>query len=186
MDETIEFSNAIARTLELTAKEENETLIIVTSDHSHALKLSGYAKRDANILDIASKSKIEDNYFTSLLYATGGPNNYQYYVNNSTVHRRNPKLDNTTDFEYSQQTGVLTDEALHDGTDVNVHAKGPMAHLFHRVHEQTYVAYVVGYAAKIGPFNPNVSHNNSSKNKNNYYTYLITITIIFSFKSYIF
>jgi hypothetical protein len=27
-----------------------------------------------------------------------------------------------------------------------------MAHLFHTVHEQTYVAYVISYAAKIGPF----------------------------------
>lgn len=29
---------------------------------------------------------------------------------------------------------------------------GPMAHLFHRVHEQSYVAHVMGYAACIGPY----------------------------------
>ena len=27
-----------------------------------------------------------------------------------------------------------------------------MAHLFHRMHEQTYVAHVMGYAACIGPY----------------------------------
>ncbi len=34
-------------------------------------------------------------------------------------------------------------------------AAGPMAHLFHGVHEQTYVAHVIAYAAKIGPFQVN-------------------------------
>ena len=31
-------------------------------------------------------------------------------------------------------------------------AIGPMAHLFQSVHEQTYIAYVMAYAACIGPF----------------------------------
>lgn len=161
LDETVEFSNAIKRAIDLTNSEENETLLIVTSDHSHSLVLSGYASRSANILDVATKSKIEENYFTSLLYGSGGPNNYQYQAVDGQVVRRNPQNDNTTDFDYSQQAAVLTDEVLHDGTDVYVHAKGPMAHLFHRVHEQTYVAYVVAYAAKIGPFNPNPVNSNA-------------------------
>ena len=29
---------------------------------------------------------------------------------------------------------------------------GPMAHLFHRVHEQTYVAHVMGYASCVNPY----------------------------------
>lgn len=31
-------------------------------------------------------------------------------------------------------------------------ALGPWAHLFHRVHEQSYVAHVIGYSAAIGPY----------------------------------
>ena len=29
---------------------------------------------------------------------------------------------------------------------------GPYAHLFHSTHEQNYVAHVIGYAAKMGPY----------------------------------
>jgi hypothetical protein len=39
---------------------------------------------------------------------------------------------------------------------------GPWAHLFHTLHEQNFVAHVIGHAAKIGPYksrgnNPGVS-----------------------------
>lgn len=36
-------------------------------------------------------------------------------------------------------------------TVLSIHT-GPMAHLFHRVHEQSYVAHVMAYAACIGPY----------------------------------
>lgn len=123
---------------------------------------------------------MDSNYYTSLLYGTGGPNNYQFYAINNTVIRPNPKEEHTTDFNYSQQAVVLTDEVTHDGTDVNVHAKGPMAHLFHRVHEQTYVAYVIGYAAKIGPFGPHASnHSNCCINNSSFVILIITFIITF-------
>jgi alkaline phosphatase len=66
--------------------------------------------------------------------------------------RHDPSKDNTTSFEYVQQVAVKTDENTHSGMDVAIHAMGPMAHLFHRVHEQSYVAHVIGYAARIGRF----------------------------------
>jgi alkaline phosphatase len=48
LDETVSFSDAIQVALEKT--DPQETLIIVTSDHSHSLVFSGYASRDSNIL----------------------------------------------------------------------------------------------------------------------------------------
>jgi alkaline phosphatase len=48
LDETVSFSDAIQIALEKT--DPQETLIIVTSDHSHSLVFSGYASRDSNIL----------------------------------------------------------------------------------------------------------------------------------------
>ncbi|XP_068913388.1 alkaline phosphatase-like isoform X2 [Tenebrio molitor] len=158
LDETVSFSDAIQIALEKT--DPQETLIIVTSDHSHSLVFSGYASRDSNILDVAQPSVMDNVPYTSLLYGTGGPNNYQYSVVNSTVSRNDPSVNNTRDFEYSQQAVVLTDEVTHGGSDVLVYAKGPMAHLFHTVHEQTYVAYVISYAAKIGPFKNGVPDTN--------------------------
>lgn len=48
LDETISFSNAIEMAMEIT--NPKETLLIVTSDHSHSLMLTGYPDRDSNIL----------------------------------------------------------------------------------------------------------------------------------------
>lgn len=38
-------------------------------------------------------------------------------------------------------------EETHGGQDVGIFAIGPMAHLFHGVHEQTYVNHVMRYAS---------------------------------------
>ena len=39
----------------------------------------------------------------------------------------------------------------HSGEDVAIYSQGPMAHLFHGVHEQHYIAHVMAYAACVGP-----------------------------------
>ena len=39
----------------------------------------------------------------------------------------------------------------HGGDDVGIFARGPWSHLFHSVHEQTYIAHVMSFAACIGP-----------------------------------
>lgn len=148
LDETVAFSDAIEAAIQKT--NIIDTLIIVTSDHAHSLVFTGYPSRQNSILGIAQKSKIENTPYTTLLYGTGGANNYQYKVINGTVSRLSPSLNDTTSFGYSQQAAVLTDEVTHGGSDVVVYAQGPMAHLFHSVHEQTYVAYVISFAAKIG------------------------------------
>lgn len=38
----------------------------------------------------------------------------------------------------------------HSGEDVAVLARGPMAHLFQGVHEQSYIAHAMAYAACVG------------------------------------
>lgn len=62
--------------------------------------------------------------FTSLIYGTGGPNNYQFTIQNGTVVRKDPSSEDTTDIDYSQQALVHTDEVTHSGTDVLVFARG--------------------------------------------------------------
>lgn len=69
--------------------------------------------------------------------------------------RRDPSKDDTAAYDYVQQVSILTDENTHGGGDVPIHAIGPMAHLFHRVHDQSYVAHVISYAARIGRFRDN-------------------------------
>lgn len=56
------------------------------------------------------------------------------------------------DEEYMQQAAVPLDSETHGGEDVAIYAKGPMAHLFHGVKEQNYVAHVMAYAACLEPY----------------------------------
>lgn len=48
---------------------------------------------------------------------------------------------------HRQQALVPFDEETHGGQDVMVYARGPMAHLFHGVQEQSYIPHVIRYAA---------------------------------------
>ncbi|XP_050308194.1 alkaline phosphatase, tissue-nonspecific isozyme-like [Anthonomus grandis grandis] len=149
LDETVALSDAVDVALNMT--DVTNTLIIVTSDHSHSMVFTGYPDRSQGVLGV-SNSKMDNVPYTNLLYGTGGPNNYQFVVEENKVKRPDPTAENITDFEYSQQSVVLNDEVTHSGTDVLVYARGPMAHLFNSVHEQSYVAYAISYAMQIGIF----------------------------------
>lgn len=48
LDETVAFSDAIQKAIDIT--NENETLLIVTSDHSHSMVFTGYPDRSSSIL----------------------------------------------------------------------------------------------------------------------------------------
>uniref|UniRef100_A0A1B6IP91 alkaline phosphatase n=1 Tax=Homalodisca liturata TaxID=320908 RepID=A0A1B6IP91_9HEMI len=154
LDETICFEAAVQASINLLKARGvlDSSLIIVTSDHGHSLAINGNPPRGNNILGISETSRDDGVPFTTLLYATGDRNNYQFESRDGKVVRKDPSQEDTTRFGYHQQSVVVTDEALHDGGDVPVYAMGPQAHLFHRVHEQTYVAHVIAYAAKIGHF----------------------------------
>ena len=48
MDETAAFDDAVAKALELTSEED--TLILVTADHSHVFTFAGYGANNHDIL----------------------------------------------------------------------------------------------------------------------------------------
>eukprot|EP00058_Branchiostoma_floridae_P012712 XP_002598200.1 hypothetical protein BRAFLDRAFT_69534 [Branchiostoma floridae] len=54
--------------------------------------------------------------------------------------------------DYLQQSAVPTVVESHGAEDVAIFADGPMAHLFHGVHEQNYIAHVMKYAACLGEY----------------------------------
>ncbi|KAH8387011.1 hypothetical protein KR093_004141 [Drosophila rubida] len=127
----------------------DETLLIVTADHSHSLTINGHPERGANILGMAGTSKTEGTPFTTLTYGTSYKG---FQVDAKGMQRQNPALSDTTDWEYTQQAAINTNENLHGGSDVTIHARGAMSYLFHGVHEQSYVAHVISYALRIGRF----------------------------------
>lgn len=148
--ETVRFSEAIDATLKLI--NTAETLIIVTSDHSHSMNFNGYPKRGASMLGIGDVSKWDKIPFTTLTYSTGGPNNVAFGISNDTkpkLFRIDPSTEDTEAFTYSQQSLIVSDEVHHGGGDVAIYAIGPSAHLFHSLHEQNYVAQVISYAADL-------------------------------------
>ena len=56
------------------------------------------------------------------------------------------------------QSAFPLESETHGGEDVQIFASGPMSHLFTGVHEQTFIAHGMGYAACIGA---NKAHCNS-------------------------
>lgn len=69
LDETVEFSKAVESALHLT--QEDDTLIVVTSDHAHTMTMAGYPKRGENILGTSNKLAIDNKPYTTLSYANG-------------------------------------------------------------------------------------------------------------------
>lgn len=69
LDETVMLSKAVSRAVELTSRED--TLIVVTSDHSHTMTINGYPYRGSDILghpNIAFSDKMP---YSTLSYANG-------------------------------------------------------------------------------------------------------------------
>ncbi|CAH2041700.1 unnamed protein product, partial [Iphiclides podalirius] len=151
IDEASAMERAVQWAVDLT---DDETLIIVTSDHTHTLTINGYPERGSSIFGIAGVSPFDRINYTTLSYGTGGPGSLHYTVNkeNGTITRRDPSGEDVENFMYEQIAAIPLDENSHGGGDVAVYAKGPHAHLFHNVHEQHYVFHAVAYAAKIGPY----------------------------------
>ncbi|XP_020780456.1 alkaline phosphatase-like [Boleophthalmus pectinirostris] len=144
LTEAVVFDEAINRAAELT--KESETLTVVTADHSHVFTFGGNTPRGNPIFGLAPKKADDKMPFTSILYANGPG----YLHINGT--RENITLVDYYDEEYMQQAAVPLDSETHGGEDVTIYAKGPMAHLFHGVKEQNYVAHVMAYAACLEPY----------------------------------
>ncbi|XP_035735823.1 alkaline phosphatase-like [Vespa mandarinia] len=177
--ETVRFSDAINATVNMIDTED--TLVIVTSDHTHSMNFNGYSDRGSSILGIAQKSKYDGIPYTTLTYSTGGPNNAAYMISNTTnlLTRIDPSTQNTTAFNYSQQAAIVSDEAYHGGGDVAIYAIGPSAHLFHSVHEQNFVAHVITYAADFGNYTSG-SEQNAISNTFFYFCLLLLIFTLFT------
>ncbi|XP_034338986.2 alkaline phosphatase [Magallana gigas] len=145
--DAVQFEEAVKMAVTLTNKDD--TLVVVTADHSHPFSLTGYTNRGNPILGLVDPESFElqptldDLPYTSLLYANGP---------GYTTPRQNLTGIRTDANNYMQQSAVPLDSETHSGEDVGIYAMGPMSHLFHGVHEQHYVAHVIQYAACIGEY----------------------------------
>ncbi|XP_054000166.1 alkaline phosphatase 4 [Hylaeus anthracinus] len=147
--EVSELEDAIIAALRLVKIEE--TLIIVTADHSHAFTINGYPVRGNDILGFANDSeKPEIKPYETLSYANG-PGFYHHRRNDSNnvnetwiVVEEDPTRDEPF---YMNMAGKYMKDETHGGEDVGVYAIGPYSHLIRGTFEQNYIAHVVAYAA---------------------------------------
>ncbi|CAH1108438.1 unnamed protein product [Psylliodes chrysocephalus] len=140
LDETAEFSKAIQKAVEMT--DEEDTLIVVTADHSHTMSFSGHAKRGTDVFGYAGIAD-DNNFYTILSYANGpgfrhGKKNKNRYV--PSIHKLNDK-----DTKWPA-TAPLHSET-HGADDVSIYARGPWAHLFAGVLEQNIIPHIMATAA---------------------------------------
>ncbi|CAC5370940.1 E3.1.3.1 [Mytilus coruscus] len=97
LEETLAFEEAISTALEMTDKEE--TLIIVTADHSHVFSIGGYTNRGNDILGLVepfdAEPSIDGMPYTTLSYGNGPGTNF-------TAGRQNLSGIDTKSFDYIQ------------------------------------------------------------------------------------
>ena len=54
--------------------------------------------------------------------------------------------------EFTQSASIPLERSTHNGQDVPVYAAGPMSHLFHQTHDNTFVAHVIRFATCMGQY----------------------------------
>lgn len=152
LHDTLAFDEAVNVAVRDTS--DSDTLIIVTADHSHVFTIGGYPTRGNPILgftdDQKGKAQMADDKkpFTTVSYANG-PGAYATTANSSRPNNTAAEIAN---INYKQQSAVPLNSETHGGEDVAIYARGPMAYLFHGVHEQHYVGHVMAYAFCVGNY----------------------------------
>nr|XP_020669626.1 alkaline phosphatase-like isoform X1 [Pogona vitticeps] len=144
LSEAVMMDRAVEKATELT--RASETLTVVTADHSHVFTFGGSTPRGNNIFGLAPKRAMDKRSYTSILYGNGPGYTLK---NGSRPDAGSVAFD---DKEYQQQAAVPLSLETHGGEDVAIMAQGPMAHLFHGIQEQNYIAHVMAYAGCIKPY----------------------------------
>lgn len=151
LTDTIELSGAVRAALKKV--NLNETLIIVTADHSHTFTMAGYPARGNNILGlvrevdnqglIEEKPKGDRNKqpFTTLGYANG-----KGYVGGTRPNLTSEKVTNP---DYKQEAAVPLNSETHGGEDVAIFATGAGSHLIYGSMEQNWIFYVMKEALRL-------------------------------------
>ncbi|MEA1879650.1 MAG: alkaline phosphatase [Campylobacterota bacterium] len=169
LHDTIAFSNAVAMADKMT--RDDNTLIVVTADHSHVFTMAGYPKRGNPILGkvhsvdkhgrVEGKDALaEDSMpYTTLGYANGRGTAHlhdntdadkRYEVDVHMHGRVDLSKVDTTKAGFHQEVTVPLSSETHGGEDVGIYAKGPGAHLLSGVLEQNVIFHVMEHMGNIG------------------------------------
>lgn len=144
LDETLLLEQAVQKARDMT--DPNDTLIVVTSDHSSPLSIAGYPGRGTNILGVNQHdADINGLRYTTLNYVAG-PKQYL----DAHGQRMNIEAIFGEDVWAEYSSYVHTEYGIHAGDDVGIFASGPYAHLFRGISEQHSIPQLMAYAACMG------------------------------------
>lgn len=167
LDETTEFSRAVQAAVDATSADD--TLIVVTADHSHVLGFAGYPQRGNPILGKVRGLSGEDgdvgDYaldalglpYTTLAYLNGagyagasneqpaGPKTHLHKPSGFEAQDGRPNLleVDTTHPDYMQEALVPMKAETHGGDDVGVWARGPGSDAFRGTLEQNVLYHLI-------------------------------------------
>ncbi|XP_068083910.1 alkaline phosphatase, tissue-nonspecific isozyme [Anabrus simplex] len=154
LDETLAMETAVMALLPLV--NLNETLVVLTADHSHVLTMGGLATPKGNpILGIDGKvSDVDGLPYSTLLYGNGPGFISPRQIPNNLSSERNT----------AHGAAVPRQWATHGGEDVPVYAQGPLASLlFSGSFDQSYVPHAIAYIACLGEHAARCKRNSSQR-----------------------
>lgn len=152
LKDTVALSDAVRTAL--SKIDLDETLVVVTADHSHTMFIQGYPGRGNDILglvrEIGGDGEFEKDYaldanrkpFTTLGYANGP----------GARSGERPTLTNeqVLNPDYRQEATIPRTAETHGGEDVAIFAVGVNAHLIRGSMEQNWIFYVMADALRLG------------------------------------
>ncbi|WP_440904933.1 alkaline phosphatase [Catenovulum sp. SX2] len=162
LEDTIELSEAVAKAVELTSSDD--TLIIVTADHSHVFTIAGYPKRGNPILGkvVGVGSDTPATASDGMPYTTLGYTNGRGfmdlgsetdadagYAEPENAGRQDITNVDTQSPGYHQEALIPMGSETHAGEDVGIYAIGPGAALATGTNEQSIIFHVMDYAADL-------------------------------------
>ncbi|WP_448568016.1 alkaline phosphatase [Thalassotalea ganghwensis] len=156
LNDTVEFAKAVEAAVNNTNPQE--TLILVTADHSHVFTIAGYPKRGNPILGKVvgvGKDKpaiaADGKPYTTVGYANGrGFRDLADETDADAGYAHEPRAGRqdltsviTTASGFHQEATVPMSAETHAGEDISLHAQGPGAHLAQGVVEQSVVFHLI-------------------------------------------
>jgi alkaline phosphatase len=146
LTDAVELSNAVKAAMDATSSDD--TLIMVTADHSHVFTIAGYPKRGNPILGLVHnidgtlETANDNKPYTTLAY-TNGPG--------AVVGVRDDLTSvDTQDKDFMQQALIPMESETHAGEDISLHARGPGSNLVQGVIEQNVIFHIINQAQQLG------------------------------------
>jgi len=152
LDEYVQFDNTIGKTKQLLKEKGllDDTLLVVTADHSHVFTIGAYGLRGSNILGFGSLQQFNvsdiDKSPVNIIAYGNGPN---FASSRNATYLYSLDMNST---KYLSPTALPMVLETHGGEDVPIYAQGPWSHLFIGTMEQHTIAHKMAYAACLGDY----------------------------------